>query len=354
MANIFDDWVRGESLGEGGQAWTYKAHNQNDSERTVYVIKLLKHKSSANRLKRFEREIEAGRRLSHPNVVRFVDQNIQHVKPYVVMEYCSGRDLKSLNISQLSLLEKLKMFWDVCKGVGHAHENGVIHRDLKPNNIFLRADYRTPVVGDFGLCLLTELDERLTETTEAVGARLYMAPELEDGRYEDASPIADVYSLGKILYWLVSNKRMFSREKHANEIYDLRREDQSAAMAFVYEILDDTIEAAPEKRKYSNASKLADAVETIINRITVGAHAIKLEVSQQCSYCGTGTYQIILDGDYQKVGFETRGYHLGISLKNVPGQKWLILACDYCGNLQFFRADMAAKNPKAWTSESNA
>lgn len=354
MADVFGDWVRDESLGEGGQAWTYKTHNRNDSERTTYVLKLLKNKASTNRLKRFGREIEVGQKLNHPNIVRFVDQNIEHEKPYVVMEYCSGRDLKSLDVSQLSLSEKLKMFWAICKGVGYAHESGVIHRDLKPNNIFLRADHRTPVVGDFGLCLLTEQDERLTETTEAVGARLYMAPELEDGRYEDAKPSADIYSLGKILYWLVSNKRQFSREKHRSERFDLTKNDQSAAMSFVYEILDATITAEPSSRKHANATYLADAVEMIIQRIEMGAHAIRPDVPQHCSYCAAGKYQKILQGDYQQPGFETITYHLGIQFKNVPGQRWLILACDYCGNLQFFRADMASKNPKAWTREANA
>ena len=157
------------------------------------------------------------------------------------MEYCAGGELRNLDLSDVSLLDRLRLFKGICGGVGLMHESGVIHRDLKPNNIFLREDKRTPVVGDLGLCLIMEQDERLTEMTEAVGARLFMAPELEDGRYEDAKPVADIYSLGKILYWLVSNKMTFSREKHRQERYDLTSRDESAAMAFIYDLLDGTI-----------------------------------------------------------------------------------------------------------------
>jgi serine/threonine protein kinase len=205
MTNEFDGWIRGEALGEGGQAWTYLAYRKGDEERHPFVLKVLKHKSNPARLKRFEREIEVGARLTHSNVVRIEAENIEAEKPFVVMEYCAGGELQNLDLVQFPIVDKLRLFEQICEGVAHIHSNGVIHRDLKPSNIFLRDD-KTAVVGDLGLCLITEQDERLTETTEAVGGRLYMAPELEDGRYEDAKPTGDIYSLGKILYWLISNK----------------------------------------------------------------------------------------------------------------------------------------------------
>ena len=82
------------------------------------------------------------------------------------------------------------------------------------------------------------------------------------------------------------------------------------------------------------------------------AHAIDRGVPQECAYCGVGSYQVMLEGDYQKTGFEQKTYHLGLNFKNVPKQNWLIMACDYCGNLQWFRADMAQKNPDAWQEGS--
>jgi serine/threonine protein kinase len=351
MADSFDDWIRGQALREGGQAWTYLAYKKGDEERTPFVLKVLKHKSNPARLKRFEREIEVGARLQHPNVVRIEAENIQSSKPYVVMEYCTGGELRNLNVDELSLLEKLRLFKLICDGVAYIHDNGVIYRDLKPDNIFLRGDKRTPVVGDLGLCLITLDDERLTEMTEAVGARLFMAPELEDGRYEDAKPVADIYSLGKILYWLVSNKRAFSREKHREERFNLRTSQNDSPMALVYHMLNGMIVSDPSERKYSG-NEVVMAMDKIIERIASGSHAIDPTVPQLCSYCGEGIYRKVMEGDFQQAGWEQKRYHLGVDLMNVPG-RWLIFACDYCGNLQWFRADLAERNPNAWEHGSN-
>ena len=317
----------------------------------LFVLKVLKHKSNPARLKRFEREIEVGARLRHPNVVHVEAENLEGDRPFVVMEYCSGGELRDLHLSEFSLLDKLRLFDGICQGVGHMHENGVIHRDLKPNNIFLREDKQTPVVGDLGLCLIAEQDERLTETTEAVGARLFMAPELEDGRYEDARPVADIYSLGKLLYWLISNKRMFSREKHKHERFDLRATQNDPSMALVYELMGGMIVADPRTRKYSNANEVVIAMDKIIERVANGSHAVDISVPQLCSYCGNGTYRQIMRGNYQTPGWEQQRYHSGIDFINVPA-RWLIFACDYCGNLQLFRTDLATTNPKAWEEGS--
>jgi serine/threonine protein kinase len=351
MADDFDGWIRGEALGEGGQAWTYLTYKKGDDGQTPFVLKVLKHKSNPARLKRFEREIEVGARLRHPNLVHVEAENIEGKKPYVVTEYCAGGELRDLDLSDIPLLNKLGLIRKVCLGVGYMHENGVIHRDLKPNNIFLREDKQTPVVGDLGLCLMAEQDERLTETTEAVGARFFMAPELEDGRYEDALPVADVYSLGKLLYWLISNKRIFSREKHKDERFNLRANQNSPPMAFVYDMLDGMIVADPRNRKYSNANEVVRAMDKMIERVEAGSHAIDPSVPQLCSYCGNGTYRQIMRGNFQTPGWEHLRAYVGIDFLNVPAS-WLVFACDYCGNLQMFRADLATTNPKAWEEGS--
>jgi serine/threonine protein kinase len=271
------------------------------------------------------------------------------------MEYCSGGELQDSDISSLSILQKLTLFEKICEGVAHLHTNGVIHRDLKPNNIFFRED-KTPVVGDLGLCLLTEQDERLTETAEAIGARLFMAPELEDGRFEEASYVADIYSLGKILYWLVANRKIFSREKHRNQTYDLTTKDRTAAITFVYHLFDGSIKAEPSERVYSDAGQLLTAVQNTIARITTMAHAVDRNIEQECTYCGAGKYQIIAEGSPGEQGFAYKAsYPLGITLNNIASyndHRWLVMACDYCGNLQWFRLDLARENPRAWQSGS--
>jgi len=104
----------------------------------------------------------------------------------------------------------------------------VVHRDIKPENI-LSTFETTPVVGDFGICFVDD-DEHLTITEEVMGARFYCAPELRDGRLQPGIPpqAADVYSLGKLLYWMLSYGRIFDREDHRKDEYLLGKHDPGA------------------------------------------------------------------------------------------------------------------------------
>ncbi|MFI5322988.1 MAG: protein kinase [Thermodesulfobacteriota bacterium] len=122
------------------------------------------------------------------------------------------------------------MFQQICEGVAYAHTKGVIHRDLKPDNIFLRTRKGPVVVGDFGICYLEQDGKRITLTDEAVGPRNFIAPELEDGRLELISTKCDVYSLGKILYWLLSGGKIFSREKHREPQFDLKSQNNDTLL----------------------------------------------------------------------------------------------------------------------------
>jgi serine/threonine protein kinase len=347
MAKRFDDWEVIRDLPQGGQAWTYLVKKAGESDEGVFVLKRLIKKSDPNRLKRFQQEIDAGLHLSHPNVLKAVGHNITHEHPYFVTEYCSGGALADASIDDYSDVERLRLFLAICHGVGHAHANGVIHRDLKPANIFLLSDLRTPVVGDFGLCLLADQQERLTEVNEAVGARWYMAPELEDGINLEVHTEADIYSLGKILYWLLSGGKIFSREKHRISQYDLTLDRKDAGIFFVYDLLDGMIEADLARRRFKEANEVAAAVETVIRRIEVNAHHLDLSVPQACTYCGLGSYQKILDEspETNRTGQYPELERFG--LRGIGKSSWLILACNYCGNVQVFRLDYA-ENKNIW------
>jgi serine/threonine protein kinase len=304
-------------------------------------LKQLKRKTDPSRLKRFRQEINAGLHLLHPNVLRVVGHNINHEQPYLVTEYCPGGPLADARKSDYSDIERLRTFLALCHGVGHAHSKGVIHRDLKPTNIFLLSDLRTPVVGDFGLCLLADQEERLTEVNEPVGARWYMAPELEDGIHLEVGTEADVYSLGKILYWMFSGGKIFSREKHRDSQYDLTHDRKDATIFFIYDLLDGMVMADQKGRRFMNANEVAEAVETVTRRIQVNAHHIDLSVPQACIYCGIGFYRNVLDEspETNRTGQYPDLERFG--LRGIGNSSWLILACDYCGNVQIFRRDYA-------------
>jgi serine/threonine protein kinase len=214
-------WKIQEQLPEGGQAHTYRVVDLKGDGKTPYALKRLK--NVTKRLERFRAEIEALRSLAHPNVIKLIDFDIEGEHPFFISEFCAGGNLAQ-NIGQFSHdpLHALTLFIQICDGVAEAHHRGIIHRDLKPTNILLRTAEGPPVVADFGLCYI-ESGERHTLTEEAVGPRLFIAPELEDGRTSDSdiTPASDIYSLGKLLYWLITGGSIFSREKHREPRYNL-------------------------------------------------------------------------------------------------------------------------------------
>lgn len=329
------------SLGEGGQAQTFLVVGNGDDEKKEFVLKRLKNK---NRIDRFRKEIEAGLSISHPNVVQVVDFDLDSDPPYLVTEYYPGGTLSQIALHQLAIIDRLGIFAAICRGVGHAHNNGIIHRDLKPDNIFLREDKTTPVVGDFGICFLTEEGERFTVVDEVVGNRFCTAPELEGGRADKVLPTSDVYCLGKLLYWMIGG-RSVPRELHRDSKYDLRKEQKDSAIFFVYELLDKMIVEDASKR-FTDGNEVATAVDVAIRRLQVNAHIPNLTIPQLCDYCGLGEYQPIVNPYSALPGWDqgdsVMGFlRIGAGRYDPQREAWLILACDYCGNVQVFRPDKA-------------
>ena len=339
MAEKYGKWINKKPLSKGGQSVTFLVVEEGAEEKGFFVLKRL----NTNRIERARKEILAYQKLSHPNIVKLIDCDLDSPKPYLVTEYCEGGDLSGLDLSTLPIIERLRLFLAICQGVGHghAHENVVIHRDLKPENIFLRADKRTPVVGDFGICFIDDYGERHTLIDEAAGPRWFIAPELEDGRIESVTPQSDVYSLGKLLYWLISGGRKFTREKHRASEYDLTKDNSDGVITFIYEFLDKTIKLDPSQR-LDNANDVAEEVDLIIRRCLMYAHPIDIEAPQLCTYCGIGIYKVKANPEilqswphqihkfFPRIGGDSREY------------PWLVFLCDHCGNVQLFRPDQNA------------
>jgi len=343
------EWIVEQTLSEGGQGVTLLVYRKDDSEKHSYVLKRFK---NPNRLKRYENEIAAALKLDHPYLVKHIDSDLNNEKPFMVTEYYSGGPLSKASLDDWSTIERLLFFRAICDGVGYAHGRGIIHRDIKPDNIFLREDGKTPVVGDFGICFINEGGERFTLTDEAVGARHFTAPELEDGRADQISARSDVYSLGKLLYWLFEG-RVFDRENHREPRWSLARQMldltdiKMEERAFVNELLDQAIVYEPERR-FSNANHFGANVDRTIWRIQRHAHTLDLAEHQICNFCGIGQYKDI--GDSTREG-ESYGIdevrNLGVHLSG-PAE-WLVLWCNHCGHVQYFRTDIqSAKGAGPW------
>ena len=339
MAAIYGErWAIKESLQEGGQAHTFLVTDVKGSNDKLYVLKRLK---NPTRLGRFKSEIGAIRDLVHENILYFVDFDLEAEKPYLVSEYCIGGSLEKADKFWLdSPIRAISIFRDICAGVSYAHGKGVIHRDIKPGNIFLRSTAGPAVVGDFGLCLLECDLDRMTLTDEAVGSRLYMAPELEDGRLDRVTPAVDVYSLGKLLYWLLSGGKIFSREKHRDIENDLKGRNEDSVLGWnniylehVNRLLDRMIVTDPRGR--ANISQVVIFLKRITKLIEREFNPVSESIRQRCTYCGIGYYVIAVSGspsDVRNFGFSP-----------VAGSEWKILICNECGHVQSFRLDHASR-----------
>lgn len=334
-------WEIVKSLEEGGQAHTFIVKDNKGGGEAQYVLKRLK---NIRRIDRFKREIEAVRNLSHENIVRLVDFNLEAEKPYLVTEYCSGGSLYDADPFWTNSPTKVfEIFQQICSGLEYAHFNDpqIIHRDLKPDNIFLRTKNGPAVIGDFGICFIEQDGTRVTLTDEAVGPRLFIAPELEDGRLNDISTKSDIYSLGKVLYRLLSGGKIFSREKHRDPEYDLKQKKDTFPgwdniyMEHVNRLLDHMIVNKPEDRwGITQVMREAKQVERLVRK---EFNPIAKGIKQPCTYCGYGYYEIRANNNTQVRNF-------GFEIVGDPA--WMILACSDCGHVQLFRVDMA--DQKDW------
>jgi serine/threonine-protein kinase len=197
-----------ERLGSGGMAMVYRAHDLT-LERTV-AIKILRKNLSENSefRSRFHQEAKAAANLSHPNIVTVHDFGFYASQLYIVMEYVPGTDLKSLMNQKrpFGVSEAIDLFAQACAGLGYAHRAGLVHCDVKPQNMLVTPDRRLKVV-DFGISRLLATispDER----NEVVwGSPQYFSPEQAAGIAP--SPASDVYSLGVILYEMLAGRLPF-------------------------------------------------------------------------------------------------------------------------------------------------
>ena len=200
-----------EELGRGGMGVVHRAR-QLHLNRIVALKRLLHGPSSRPEdIARFRAEASSAARLSHPNVVAVHDVGAIEGQPYLVMQYVEGTTLaRRLLDGPLPPLEAASLLAPVCRGVEHAHERGVLHRDLKPSNILIDLDGK-PLVGDFGLAKRIDLgtDAALTETGAVLGTPSYMAPEQAASHRGAIGPPTDVYSLGAILYQMLTGRPPF-------------------------------------------------------------------------------------------------------------------------------------------------
>jgi tetratricopeptide (TPR) repeat protein len=227
-----------EAIGEGGMGTVWVAEQTQPVRRKVAVKLIKAGMDSRSVLARFEAERQALALMDHPNIAKVLDGGLTETgRPFFVMEYVKGVPITEYcDAARLSISERLQLFVPVCHAIQHAHQKGIIHRDVKPSNILVAPydDKAVPKVIDFGLAkaMHQSLTERTLHTAHetVLGTPLYMSPEQAQLNNLDVDTRSDVYSLGVLLYELLTGttpleKRRF-KEVPWDEIRRIIREEE--------------------------------------------------------------------------------------------------------------------------------
>ncbi len=265
-----------ELLGTGGMAMVYKAYDPR-LEREV-AIKIIRRSAFPpevldDMVKRFEREAKSLAKLSHANIVKVLDYGEFEGSPYLVMEYFPGGTLKEKMGEPVAWQDAARILLPVARGVEYAHDRGIIHRDIKPANILMN-EKGDPTLSDFGIAKLLQGESKnnLTASGAAVGTPEYMAPEQWTG---ETSTKTDMYSLGTILYEMITGRRPYVADtpgavflKQVTEPLPLPRKFNANLPEMVEQFLLKTLDKDPSNR-YEDFRAFIKELETLLGDDTL-------------------------------------------------------------------------------------
>ncbi|HEV3417918.1 MAG TPA: protein kinase [Pirellulales bacterium] len=273
-----------EEAGRGGMGVVYRARHL-DLDRIVALKMILSSRlASDDEVRRFQQEAKAAAGLRHPNIVAIHEVGQVHGQHYFTMDFVSGRSLAKLAESgPLDPNRAARLMAAVARAVHYLHAHGIVHRDLKPSNILLEDD--EPLVTDFGLAKVFQDDREHTQTGAILGTPSYMAPEQARGQSAEISPRTDVYSLGAVLYELLTGRPPFREENQLNTILQVLEGEPTLPHRLnrhvpheLEQICMRALEKLPANR-YATAAALADDLERYLRHEPLEARPIGLAQS---------------------------------------------------------------------------
>ncbi len=256
-----------DKLGEGAMAEVFRAFDP-DIGRSL-AIKMLRHEvaDDAEYNARFLREAKAVGALNHPNIVAIYDVGQAEGRPYIVMELIEGRPLDRVIETDLMMPveDVIRIGIQFARGLAYAHARGIVHRDVKPSNALLLPDSTTVKITDFGIARFEDADRmHQTQAGMVIGTPQYMSPEQARGEHVDGR--SDLFSLGAILYELLTGRKAFTGNSMTAVLLKITQEDPPPMREFVPDlpvglvrIVEKLLRKQPERR-FASGDELAQAL----------------------------------------------------------------------------------------------
>lgn len=260
-----------EEIARGGMGVVFKARQCKLDRIVALKMMLAGGFASREQVLRFRAEVETAARLQHPNIVRIHETGEEDGRPYFSMDYVAGPNLGSLVRERpLPAKHAANYVKTIAEAIHHAHEQGVLHRDLKPSNVLIDPDDQ-PRVTDFGLAKRMQKESFLTVTGEMMGSPSFMPPEQAGAKGIKAGRYSDVYSLGGILFYLVTGRPPFVAESVAETLHHVLNTEPVSPRLLNPGVPQDIaticlkcLEKQPSKR-YQTAQQLADELTRFLS-----------------------------------------------------------------------------------------
>jgi len=265
------------TAGEGGMGIVYKARHAELNRTVALKVMIAGEHAGEDTIDRFQREARAAAALQHPNIVSVYDVGREHPLYYIVMEYVEGTSLDEISRGPgLHPKEAARMARDLARALHYAHERNIVHRDIKPGNILVDR-HGTAKLVDFGLAKSTIDDKTLTKTGEIIGTACYMPPEQASGSMRSVDAKSDIYSLGAVLYQMLTGRAPFSGDTLMAILKQLEEQDPLSPSRLNPEVPRDleTIclkALAKEKpRRYATAEEFAKDLQNFLDGAPIQA-----------------------------------------------------------------------------------
>ena len=299
------------SIGRGGMAEVFLAHDLLLDRPVALKVLFPEYAIDPTFVERFRREAQSAAALTHPNIVAVYDWGKVNATYFIAMEYVEGETLATIlkERGRLSPIHTCDVIAEVASALSFAHENGVVHRDIKPGNILIGTSGQVKV-ADFGIAraLGTGVDEALTEIGTVMGTATYLSPEQAQGAQPD--PRSDIYSLGVMMYELVAGKAPFVGEsavaiayQHVHNIPTPLR-DMVADLPRGFESVVAKCMAKNAARRYENATLVREDIRRIIDGTETLALNEARGVAKEIALSDTAEIPVVVLPPYEEVSTE--------------------------------------------------